>query len=107
MFNDFTVETDSSIVPYYRNSAWNLGYSDGESTKFCSKDNNQQEILDRLNQKTTTLFVERPSLILPGHDDNGNQRIFDDNQYLHILMPKKEFKVLGINSTEFDPTLQY
>ena len=86
---------------YYQPSFWNL---DGGDNQYCSK-GNQQDIIDKLNQDTTTVYVERPQIILP-HDQKGKLRMLEqtaDNQYLHILMPYKDLNIL--NAPGFDHTM--
>ena len=57
----------------------------------------QEDAYEKINRRTTTLYANNPSLILPT-DFKGNYQMLEqnnDNQYLHILLPANQLNILN------------
>lgn len=92
-------DEDQNTVPvlYKHPQSWSLG-GEADSLTYCSgNDSAFQKAYNRLSGHTTTLYAQRPSLILP-QDKDGNYKMFNPtarNEYLHILMPLKDVNILN------------
>jgi len=75
-------------APTYLKSSWE---------KFCANPDKLKKF-EKLSDRTTTLYSDKPSLILPS-DVNGNPKTLeyseDDSQYLHIILPTSEINILN------------
>lgn len=74
-----------------------MSLKDGRG-RFCAN-NDYKTSYDELNDRTTTLFSAKPSLILPS-DEHGNSKMLEysengDSQYLHIVLPTSELNILN------------
>lgn len=103
MFGQSNEENTKPVL--YNHNAWTIN---NQGRTYCSgNDSGSKKTYDQISGHTTTLFAQRPSLILP-QDKDGNYKMFNPtakNEYLQILMPFKDVNILnspGVDASTSD-----